>query len=373
MHIAFDPQTFSLQPYGGISRYFLETALCLGELPDTRVSVLAFAHLNAYLRSAGGGTVVGRPIPVLPEPLRPLLALANQALARRWLARHGADLVHETYYSHARSAPPGVPTVLTVHDMIHEKFPGYAPRTGRIAAAKRAAIARADHVICVSENTRRDLLELCGTDPSRVSVVHHGVSLPAGDAKSAPRPIAEPYLLFVGKRAGYKSFDTLLRAYAAAAGIRRDHALVSFGDAPFSGAELRLMDRLGIPRDRVHHAAGDDAALALYYRHASLFVYPSRYEGFGMPPLEAMSLGCPVVCSDAASLPEVVGDAALTFEPGNAEALRAAMEAVLGSSELADELRRKGRERIRSFSWALCARQTRAIYASVLQGAERRA
>lgn len=367
MHVAFDPQTFSLQPYGGISRYFLETALSLAKLPDTQASVLAFAHINAYLAAARNGALIGFRLPVLPEPLRPFLVRANQALARRWLARHGADLVHETYYSPARIAPPGVPTVVTVFDMIHEKFPDYAPRTGRIARAKRAAIERAAHVICISENTRRDLLEVYRVDPARASVVTLGFTpLPRAEPAARPPP-GKPYVLFVGKRGGYKGFDTLLRAYADAAALRREHALICFGDAPLSGAELRLMERLGIARERVRHAAGDDAALAAHYRHASLFVYPSRYEGFGMPPLEAMSFDCPVVCSNAASLPEVVGDAARMFDAGDADALRTAMEAVLGSRELATALRRRGGERVKQFSWDRCARQTRAIYASVLQ------
>jgi glycosyltransferase involved in cell wall biosynthesis len=179
--------------------------------------------------------------------------------------------------------------------------------------------------------------------------------------------VGEPYVLFVGKRRGYEDFEALLRAYAGAAALQREHLLVCFGDSPFSRGELRLIERLGIARERVRHAAGGDAVLAAHYRHASLFVYPSRYEGFGMPPLEAMSLDCPVVCSNAASLPEVVGDAARMFDAGDAGALRAAMEAVLGSRELAAQLRRRGGERVKRFSWERCARQTRAIYASVLQ------
>jgi glycosyltransferase involved in cell wall biosynthesis len=368
MHVAFDPQTFSLQAYGGISRYFMETALGLARLADTEVSVLAFAHLNAYLAAVhGNGALLGWRVPALPEPLRPFLARANQALARRWLARHPVDLVHETYYATARTAPRRVPTVLTVFDMIHEKFPGYAPRTAKVARAKRAAIGRADHLICISENTRRDLIGLYGIEASRTSVVTLGFSPLPGGAAGSRRPFAEPYLLFVGKRGGYKDFETLLRAYAGAAALRREYLLVCFGDASFSRRELRMMGQLGIARERVRHAAGDDAALAVHYRHASLFAYPSRYEGFGMPPLEAMSLDCPVVCSNAASLPEVVGDAALTFDPGDAHALRAAMESALGSRDRAAELRRRGRERIKRFSWDQCARQTRAIYASVLR------
>jgi glycosyltransferase involved in cell wall biosynthesis len=366
VRIAFDPQIFSLQDYGGVSRYFVETAVQLARLPETDVSILAFAHFNAYLAAAPGALVVGRAVPVPPSPLRRPLVRANQLLARAWLARHGADIVHETYYAASRTAPPGLATVVTAFDMIHEKFPGYAPRTARIARLKRAAILRADHLICISENTRRDLLELYDVDPARTSVVRLGFSLHPGADAPAPRPYAEPYVLFVGTRGGYKDFDVLLRAYAGSS-LQRGFLLACFGDAPWSAAELKRMVELGIPRDRVRHASGTDAQLAAHYRHAALFAYPSRYEGFGMPPLEAMSFECPVVCSNAASLLEVVGDAALMFEAGDARTLRAAMEAVLGSPGLAADLRRKGRERIEKFSWDQCARQTRAIYASVLE------
>lgn len=367
MRVAFDPQTFCLQPYGGISRYFVELATQLARLPDTRVSILAFAHLNAHLQTAQAGIAAGACLPVLPEPLRPPLARANRLLARHWLAKHGADLVHETYYARAPLVPDSVPTVITVHDMIHEKFPSYAPRTAKVSHAKRAAVSRADHVICVSENTRRDLLEIYDIEPSRTSVVMHGVIPLVGATGRAQRPIDEPYVLFVGKRGGYKGFDTLLRAYVAGPSLSRDFLLVCFGDAPFSPQERRVMRQLGVASDRVRHVAGDDAALAQHYRHAALFVYPSQYEGFGMPPLEAMSLGCPVVCSRAASLPEVVGEAALAFEPQDVDALRAAMESALCSQTLLEDMRRKGLERARLFSWERCALQTRDVYASVLQ------
>jgi glycosyltransferase involved in cell wall biosynthesis len=366
LRICFDPQIFALQDYGGISRYFYETAIRLAELPDTGVSVLAFGHINAYLTDAPHRCLVGRRLPLLPEFARRPLSHLNQLLARAWLARHPADLVHETYYSPMRTAKAGVPTVVTVFDMIHEKFPDYAPRTRRIADEKRAAIDRADHVICISENTRRDLEELYGTDRSRTSVVRLGFALEAPTRETPPAPVQRPYILFVGKRGGYKDFSTLLRAYAGSPSIARGFVLACFGDAPFSAGERRLMGELGLGADRVVHARGSDSLLAAYYRHAALFVYPSRYEGFGMPPLEAMAQECPVVCSNAASLPEVVGDAAVTFAAGQADGLRTAMESVLGSSQMAASLRQRGRLRVREFSWEICARQTRAVYASLL-------
>ena len=195
MRICFDPQIFAQQDYGGISRYFLETAARLADLPDTDVSVLAFAHINAHLAGAARPTVISQRIPAVPGPMRRLLVRADQHLARAWLRRHSADIVHETYYSAVRTAPAGPPTVLTVFDMIHEKFPGYAPRTGRIARLKRLAIGRADHALCISENTRRDLLEIYDLEPSRASVIRLGFSLQAAADTQPARPFDAPYIL----------------------------------------------------------------------------------------------------------------------------------------------------------------------------------
>lgn len=369
VRIAFDPQTFSLQDYGGVSRYFVETATCLARLPETDVSVLAFAHFNAYLAQAPRGLVVGRGIPVLPSSMRRALVRMNQLLARSWLRRHPVDIVHETYYAAARTAPPGQPVVLTVFDMIHEKFPDYAPRTARVVRLKQLAIDRADHLICISENTRRDLLERYPIDPTRATVVRPGFSKPGADERTLPRPRATPYILFVGSRGGYKDFNVLLRAYARAATLHREFALVCFGDAPLSATERQQASALGVPLERLLHASGSDRELAAYYRHAAVLVYPSRYEGFGMPPLEAMARECPVVCSDAASLPEVAADAAHMFAAGDADALQAALEAVLGSPSRAAALRDKGRLRAQAFSWEICASQTREVYARVLASA----
>jgi len=369
LRIAFDPQIFSLQPFGGISRYFAETARHLAAMADTEVAVLAFAHLNSHLDAVPRPVVVGRRVPVLRQSLRSGLAAANRLMARAWLARHPVDIVHETYYSARATAPRGrACSVLTVLDMIHEKFPDFSAGSRHVVRTKRAAIERADHIICISENTRRDLLDLTGVAKERTSVVRLGFSMQAGPVveKEPDETPPQPYILYVGKRGDYKNFATLLEAYAGSAALMRDYLLVCFGDAPFSGAELEAARRLGVPEGRLRHFGGGDARLAAFYRGARVFVYPSRYEGFGIPPLEAMSFDCPVICGNTSSLPEVVGDAARTVDPGDAAALRAELEAVLGQPALAGELRRRGRERIRLFSWEECARQTRAVYASLL-------
>lgn len=366
MRIAYDYQIFGEQKYGGISRYFFELASNIALMPGIEVDVVSPLYVNAYLAAASNPLhVSGWEVPAIRHTGRIVRAI-NQTSTRFRLARLRPDLVHETYYSAKRSAPAGSKVVLTVFDMIHERFPESFVSREPTFKAKSVAVGRADHVICISEHTRQDLIELVGTDPAKISVVHLGFSLaaspPAGDGKKAGRP----YLLYVGSRGGYKNFEGLLRAYAARQELRQAYDLVAFGGGGFSAQEQALMRSLGIADEHVRHAAGDDSVLAGLYRQAALFVYPSLYEGFGIPPLEAMSFDCPVVCSDASSIPEVVGDAAELFDPHSSDALGAAVERVLSNTALRQTLIARGRERIKLFSWERCAQQTMNVYRELL-------
>src|SRR5262249_28133837 len=149
----------------------------------------------------------------------------------------------------------------------------------------------ADHVICISENTRQDLVRLFGVDPARTSVVHLGYSLTAqADPLHTDNGEGRPTLLYVGSRTGYKNFTALLQAYASSP-VLREFELIAFGGHPVLPDERKEIERLGIG-DRVRFESGSDRELAARYRAASAFVFPSKYEGFGIPPLEAMSHGC---------------------------------------------------------------------------------
>ena len=189
-------------------------------------------------------------------------------------------------------------------------------------------------MICISENTQRDLVRLFGIDPARTSVVHLGYSLTtetnAAKVESGER---RPSLLYVGNRRGYKNFRTLLQAYGSSP-ILREFELIAFGGHRLLPGEQKEIRRLGIT-DRVRFESGSDRELAARYRAAAAFIYPSKYEGFGISPLEAMSHGCPVVCSNAGPIPEVVGDAGVYFDPNNAEELRAALERVVTTEAVA--------------------------------------
>ncbi|MCX7174815.1 MAG: glycosyltransferase family 1 protein [Proteobacteria bacterium] len=367
MRIAYDHQIFGWQQYGGISRYFYELAREMASTCRQETGIIAPFYVNRYLANAPVELrITGIASPYLPKSGR-FYRMVNAVIAAPLLRRFRPDIVHETYYANSGVAPRGAKVVLTVFDMIHERFKESISAFDPVSREKIQAVKRADHVICISEQTRSDLLEMIDIDPARTSVVYLGFSLTdtaAGQHHKIATP--RPFLLYVGKRGGYKNFEGLLKAYAASPRLRAEVDLVCFGGGGWTSAERDLMQHLRIPADRVTQVSGDDAVLQAYYRAARAFVFPSLYEGFGLPPLEAMSFDCPVICSGVSSIPEVVGDAAATFDPYDAEAMRGAIERVVGDDEFRRSLILRGRGRIEIFSWARCAQETLDVYRKVL-------
>ncbi len=365
MRIIYDHQVFSAQKYGGISRYFFELGNHLADAKKAQVRVLSPIYVNEYLRSRSPRVcVIGLKMPAIRYTAR-IYRAVNQALAGPLLLGFKPDLVHETYYASKPALAQGYKRVLTVYDMIHELFPAEFHPNDRVHIDKALAVARADHIICISEHTRRDLIRILGVPHEKTSVIHLGFSLRPTGAEVDP-PVRRPFLLYVGARGSYKNFTCLLRAYAASDWLMKDFDLVAFGGGPINAKETELIRQLAIPPENVRLLQGGDDILAGLYLRAAAFVYPSLYEGFGIPPLEAMSFDCPVVCSNASSIPEVVGNAAMLFDPDSTEDLCQALAAVLNEAGRRKELIEKGRERIKKFSWAKCSQQTMAVYEQVL-------
>jgi glycosyltransferase involved in cell wall biosynthesis len=203
-------------------------------------------------------------------------------------------------------------------------------------------------------------VELLGTDPAKISVVHHGF-LPGGTI--APR-LFDRYILYVGERKGYKNFLPWLSAIRQLLVLDPTLKIVCTG-SNFTSSEQEVFKNWGVT-DSIIHIAANDAQMNSLYRNALCFVFPSLYEGFGIPILEAFSNGCPVCLSNASCFPEVAGDAALYFAPHDAQSMYDTLKEVISSATLRDDLRSRGYERIKEFSLQKMVRQTCDVYRSVL-------
>jgi glycosyltransferase involved in cell wall biosynthesis len=365
MIVIYDSQIFRQQQYGGVSRYFVN--LAQNVIHEEQVVVSAGIYVNNYLSELPTDMVRGVKLSWFSPRSGRILELIGNAFDRMVISRVSPDIIHETYYARKSVVPASIPSVLTVYDMVHEKFPHFFPKNDDIHRRKAAAVSRASHVVCISENTRRDLIEYCDVEPNKVSVVHLGYDVfktsgETGKGACDQLDALSPFLLYVGERAGHKNFRALLSAYADSVWLRKNFRIVCFGSGRFRMDELELIHELGVKPYQIEHVDGDDQLLAFHYQHAAAFVYPSLYEGFGIPPLEAMALSCPVVCSNTSSIPEVVGDAGEYFDPESIESIRASIEFVLQSTERRADLIRKGTKKCAEYSWERCASETSAIY-----------
>ena len=365
MKVAFDYQIFSEHEYGGISRYFYSLAAALSALPGVQPRILSPLHVNAYLQHAPAGLVSGWPVRSQRGTRRLILGTSG-VLFRSAVAMFQPDIVHETYYRAQPTSRTGARSVLTVFDMIHERCPEHFAPDDRTAAIKAAAIHRADHLFCISEYTRRDLIAIHGVPEQKITVTCLATDpLPVPGRSARSLMGGTPYLLHVGGRNGYKNFSGFLRAYATSPWLRENFRIVCFGSGGLTATERTLIAALGLPEAAIVPLGGGDELLAALYQGAAALVYPSLYEGFGIPPLEAMAQGCPVICSRTTSIPEVVGEAGAYFDPADFESIREAIERTLQSSTLRASLMAAGKTRCQQFSWARCARETLSAYREV--------
>src|SRR6202522_677364 len=197
-HVVYDHQVFSWQEYGGISRYFYELAGRVNAFDGFSASIVAPLYVNRYLKN-GGMRARGMYLPPLSRGTR-AVEFFNRHLESAWLKIRRPDVLHETYYPATSSAPKGCPVVVTVHDMIQEKFSAAFGLKDETSAKKRAAVMRADRVVCVSENTRADLIQIFNPDPGKVRTIHLGVAAGTANVPTIPPPLPKPFFLFVGMR-----------------------------------------------------------------------------------------------------------------------------------------------------------------------------
>jgi glycosyltransferase involved in cell wall biosynthesis len=297
--------------------------------------------------------------------------LWEQAVGPLEAARRRLDVLHGLAYAVPLAAP--CPTVVTVHDLSFVRFPELfrAPNRLYLTASTRAAVRRSRRVIAVSESTKRELVELLGVPPDKITAIPNGVEPSFAPAEPAAveafrraKGLPERFLLHLGTLEPRKNLPALVRAYAR---LRRDHGvphalMLAGGKGWHYDAVFAEIERLGLGSHVFLPGYVPFAEQPLWYSAAEVFVYPALYEGFGMPPLEAMACGVPVITSNTSSLPEAVGDAGLQVDPHDEAALAEAMWRVIDDADLRSSMRAAGLARARQFDWVDIARRTVEVY-----------
>lgn len=312
---------------------------------------------------------------IVPEE-SPLYSLREQVGLSLTLARHGADLYHSTHYVLPLWLP--CPAVVTIHDLIHLLYPEFLGHPAAHLYARwmiGRALRRGRKIIAVSENTRADLERHFAVDPRKLTVIHNGVEarfrrpLPEHEIQRflARHELAKPYLLFVGNPKPHKNLDNLLRAFAlsCAEGLGELELVCAGAREPARRAE-ELATHLGV-RERVRflgHLPFEE--LPALYRGARLFVYPSLYEGFGLPVAEAMACGVPVLTSNGSALAEIAGEAAECVDPLDVPALAASIRRCALDEERRRLMSARGRERAADWTWERVAERSLALYRELL-------
>jgi glycosyltransferase involved in cell wall biosynthesis len=292
----------------------------------------------------------------------------NKEIWRFFQTKHAPDggkgrLYHPTYYNFC--GLPNAKVALTVYDFTHERYPHFFLRD-ETPKLKQKAFERADALICISESTKKDLLGLYGHSynykAKTIYLGYNDLSSLSDPSMSLP---SAPYFLFVGPRHSYKNFDCLVNAFASLSDLKKDFKVVCFGGSDFSKKEIERFNKLGIT-DKIIHYKGGDEILATLYKNAVALVFPSFYEGFGFPLLEAMKCGCPVVAGNTSSIPEVAGDAALLFTPTSSENLAEQLCRVAYDTEIRQRITKLGRKRCVLFSWERSLEETLRFYKELL-------
>lgn len=355
--VLYTGDIFRLQPRGGITRYFSEL------IPRLRrpARVVAGLHQSPVIREGRLPAEAARYMPGFRLSPRPR-ALVNEWVDAWRLGRGPGGILHPTYYRDP-GLLPARPLVLTVYDMAHERFPAIFRRrwwnSDDPARWKRAIVARADRIVCISESTRRDLGEFLGVDERKTRVIHCGATdWSAVEAEEIPG-FERPFFLWVGERHTYKNFAATLFAWATS-GAAGSTSILCVGGGPLRPAEREQAAKLGV-LERVRQMTLSDSRLKWAYQHAAGLLYTSQCEGFGLPLVEAMSLGCPVVASGTSSMPEVAGDAAIYVDPGDPESIREGIEDLLAMGRDA-ALGARLRAQAARFSWERCAEAHEALY-----------
>ena len=367
MKILYDGSIYSYQAAGGVNNYIAKIIDLMPQEVHSTLAVNVRRDVNFPTKDELDLIYFKR---FCFRPGR-LCFLVERFYFRSRMLKRNYDIFHPSLYGENLAQVPissfKCPLVVTVHDMIDEIYPEVDP-TGVRRQQKLECIRLAKAIICVSENTKSDLLNRHPEVDHKVHVIPNGCNIDTSDIKSREFVPVSPYFLFVGgRKSDYKNFDSALKTMAVLAGEFPTLKIVVAG-AAINPDEKSRIEALGLSKKVISFENPDERLLARLYHWSVCLLYPSIYEGFGIPPLEAMACGTCVIAADRSSIPEVVGNAGLLFNPDEPDGLVKVARRVLEDPALRDDLIRKGKERVQSYSWHRSAAATFEVYKSVCVG-----
>ncbi len=365
MNVIFDYSIFFHQKYGGISRYFLKLH---DELNKNNINskIIAPINNNIFLKNHQLDYAHGIYLKDYPRFTRKILKNFNYLFSSIYAKIKKPDIIHKTFYEKNFNEDKNIKKVITVYDLAHEIYHNEYNKPSN-HRPKKNSLENVDRIICPSNKTKNDLIDFYGIPSSKIEVIYMGTNkFFENDNEQIVKSLTKPFILYVGDRKRYKNFLNLLKAFALSSKLQNDFCLVCCGGGQFSKEELDIINKYKINRSQILQFDVNDDDLFHLYKNAQIFVFPSKYEGLGMPPLEAMSLGCPVVSSNHEAILEAVGDAACLFNPNEPEDIKFNIENVIYSSEKINDLKNRGFERSKLFTWTKCAKETLNIYKEIL-------
>lgn len=349
MRVLYDDQIFSAQKIGGISRYFYEL------IKRNQNAIISFIYTeNFYLKKTFNLK--------FNKMIKHYLKKINKFKIKRLLIKNDFDIFHPTYYNNYFFKYLKKPFVITVHDMIHEIYADtYFKDDVDTTRLKKELCEKANGIIAISEQTKKDLISFFNIEPNKIKVIYHGSNLKK-EIKEINLP--KKYILFTGSRGLYKNFNLFIESISSLLLEDENLYLVCTG-THFSEEEKNNLTNLKI-ENKVYQILANDDEMYTIYHNAKCFVFPSLYEGFGIPILEAWESECPLILSNASCFPEIANDAGEYFDPLNKKSIEKAIKNVLYNEKRKQELIFKGKERLKQFSWDKTYEETISFYEEIL-------
>ena len=364
MKILYDHLALGANKYGGVQRYFVELMKRMQSSIFDLSLILSINHyliesnipftgraLSKYLNFRGNGRIINA---------------INRLMTIFKLIYGNYNIYHQTHYDNFgfKYVRKGRKIVTTIHDLNFWVVPEFYDSNYSNYLPQKEMILKSDLIIAVSINTKKDLIKVFNVEESKIQVIYHGVEKQQLFNLSNERIVKEPYLLFVGERYKFKNFDNLALAFQLVLKKCPKMKLVCTG-RPLNENEQIMLSELNIS-DNVIHLSANDCELACLYRDAEIFVYPSYYEGFGMPILEAMLYNCPVVLSNTSCFPEIAGEAGVYFDPYCIKDMANKILLLIDDKEYKKTIISNGKKQIEKFSWEKCANEHIKAYQSLL-------